>query len=252
MRQQLHWRDRMRVLLIFLVLAATGRAGTTNEMAFIPAGTFVMGSNLHEADEAPERRVHLPAFYIDKYEVTHEDYARFLRATGRKPPIDWPGGTFPEGLAKHPVVNVTWHDATAYAAWSGKRLPTEAEWEKACRGTNGATNAPAQAASGEHAKDRTHPEGRTFRVGSFPEDRSPFGVMDMAGNVWEWTADSYQPYPGNAELEIEYGKKFKVIRGGGAIDYYQAAATRRASDRARSLPYGAYDGLGFRCAKDAQ
>jgi iron(II)-dependent oxidoreductase len=84
-------------------------------------------------------------------------------------------------------------------------------------------------------------------VGSFPDDISPYGVLDMAGNVWEWTASWYDAYPGNEQLEIEYGRKFRVIRGGGGIDYYQGTSTRRCSDRMRSLLFGTYDALGFRC-----
>lgn len=227
-------------------------------MVLVPAGPFLMGSLEGDPDEAPPRIVTLPAFYIDKYEVTHEQYARFLAETGRPAPVDWPGGKMPAHLAKYPVVNVTWADAAAYAQWAGKRLPTEAEWEKAARGTDGRrypwgnSAAGKKTASGPDAQDRAHPEGRTFPVGGFPDDTSPWGVMDMAGNVWEWTADWYEPYPGNEQMELEYGHKFKVIRGGGAIDYYGAPATRRCSDRARSVPYGTYDALGFRCVMDVK
>lgn len=226
------------------------------EMVLVPAGPFLMGSLEGDPDEAPPHLVNLPAFYIDKYEVTHEQYARFVAATGHPPPLDWPDGKMPARLAKHPVVNVTWADAVAYARWAGKRLPTEAEWEKAARGTDGRrypwgnSVAGKKTASGPDAQDRAHPEGRTFPVGSFPDDTSPYGAMDMAGNVWEWTADWYEAYPGNDQPALEYGRKFKVIRGGGAIDYYGAPATRRCADRARSVPYGTYDALGFRCVME--
>ncbi|MCX8155843.1 MAG: formylglycine-generating enzyme family protein [Verrucomicrobiae bacterium] len=220
------------------------------EMVLVPAGPFLMGSLKGEPDERPPHRVHLKAYYIDKYEVTHEQYARFLQATGRRAPVDWPGGQMPAQLARHPVVNVSFEDAEAYARWAGKRLPTEAEWEKAARGTNGWVypwgNEPQgkKTASGAEGKERTWP------VGSFPDDVSPYGCYDMAGNVWEWTSSWYDAYPGNPQRELEYGTKFKVIRGGGAIAYYQAESTRRTSDRVRSVPYGVYDGLGFRCVKD--
>jgi formylglycine-generating enzyme required for sulfatase activity len=221
-------------------------------MLFVPAGDFLMGSLDGEPDEAPPRRVTLPPFYIDKFEITHEQYANFIKAAGHRPPIDWPKGIMPAKLAKHPVVNVTFADAEAYALWAGKRLPTEAEWEKAARGSTGFTypwgdlTTGKKTASGDTAKQHTWP------VGSFPDDQSPFGVMDMAGNVWEWTSSWYDAYPGNENLEIEFGKKFRVIRGGGAIDYYGAISTQRCADRARSVPYGSYDALGFRCVLDAK
>jgi formylglycine-generating enzyme required for sulfatase activity len=224
------------------------------EMNLVPTGDFVMGSLEGEEDERPPRRVSLPAFYMDKHEVTHEQYARFLAATGRPAPVDWPQGRMPAQLTRHPVVNVTFDDAAAYARWAGKRLPTEAEWEKACRGPDGRTypwgdeRAHKKTATplGDNSKDHTWP------VESFPDDISPYGLMDMAGNAWEWTDSWYEAYPGNGQSQMEYGRKYRVIRGGGAIDYYGASSTRRCADRARSLPYGTYDALGFRCVKNAE
>ena len=259
------WRGAVTCVVLGLVCQHTAAAelppritgADGAEMALVPAGAFLMGSLDGEADERPPRQVTLPAYYIDRFEVTHAQYAAFIQATGHKAPIDWPGGKMPQALAKHPVVNVTWSDADAYARWAGKRLPTEAEWEKAARGTDGRIypwgNDPAKkSASGKVAQDSRHREGRTFPVGSFPDDVSPYGVMDMAGNAWEWTADWYKAYPGNDNLELEYGHKYKVIRGGGAIDYYGAPSTRRCASRARSVPYGTYDALGFRCVKEAK
>ena len=227
-------------------------------MILIPAGSFQMGSTNAEPDESPERKVSMSSFYIDTYEVTCEQYENFVQATGRRPPLDWPDGKLPPKLRKHPVVNVTWHDAAAYAGWAGKRLPTEAEWEKACRGHDGRTypwgNSAKgkKTASGTDARDKAHPEGRTFPIGNFPDDVSPYGVMDMAGNAWEWTADWYKAYPGNDQFEVEFGSKYKVIRGGGGIDYFQDKATRRCADRAHALPHSTHDALGFRCVQDAK
>lgn len=219
-------------------------------MLLVPAGTFLMGSADGDPDELPPHQVNLLAFYIDKHEVTHAQYQKFLQATGRKPPVDWKNGVLPTKLTNHPVVNVTFEDANAYAQWAGKRLPTEAEWEKAARGADGRIyvwgNSPQgkTTASSSAAKEHTHP------VGSFPDDQSPCGAIDMTGNVWEWTTTWYDAYPGNDALEIAYGKKYRVIRGGGAIDYYGASSTRRCADRARSVSYGTYDALGFRCVMD--
>ncbi len=229
----------------------SGRDGA--EMVLVPAGVFLMGSVDGDPDERPPRTISLPAFYIDRHEVTHEPYARFLEATGRKAPVDWPGGKMPAKLARHPVVNVTFDDAAAYAQWAGKRLPTEAEWEKASRGSDGRIypwgnrleGRKFAAPLGDNSKDHTWP------VGSFPDDMSPCGAMDMGGNAWEWTDSWYGAYPGNDQLEIEYGRKYRVIRGGGAIDYYGAPSTGRCADRSRSLPYGTFDALGFRCVMDA-
>ena len=218
-------------------------------MILIPAGSFPMGGT-NELDETPERRVSVPAFYIDTYEVTHEQYATFLMATGRRAPIDWTDGRMPEKFAKHPVVNVTWHDATAYATWAGKRLPTEAEWEKACRGSDGRVHPWGNSGANKKSATGTNAKESTVPVGSFPDDTSPYGVMDMAGNAWEWTADWYKGYPGNDQFEVEFGNKYKVIRGGGAIAYEQKAASRRCADRNQSLPFGTHEALGFRCVKD--
>ncbi|HKQ38430.1 MAG TPA: formylglycine-generating enzyme family protein [Verrucomicrobiae bacterium] len=255
----------MKAALLFLFCTLAANAAPLSEiiskdssiMILIPAGSFQMGST-NQPDESPERKVNVPSFYIDTYEVTGEQYDNFLQATGHRPPLDWADGKLPPKLRKHPVVNVTWNDATAYAKWAGKRLPTEAEWEKACRGSDGLVypwgNAGEgkKAASGADARDKTHPEGRTFPVGSFPDDVSPYGVMDMAGNAWEWTADWYKPYPGNDQFEVEFGSKYKVIRGGGGIDYFQATSTRRCADRAHALPHSTHDALGFRCAQDVK
>lgn len=219
------------------------------EMVLVRAGEFIMGSLDGDRDEAPPRRVMLPAFYIDRFEVTHAQYAKFVAETKHPAPVDWPNGIMPPKRARHPVVNVTFADAEVYAQWAGKRLPTEAEWEKAARGTDGrmfpwgnaATN---RSAWGEFGKEHIWP------VGSFTNDVSPCGAMDMAGNVWEWTSSWYDAYPGNEVLELAFGRKYCVIRGSGAIEYYGKPSTRRCAQRGRSVPYGTFDGLGFRCVRE--
>ncbi|MFO7675684.1 MAG: SUMF1/EgtB/PvdO family nonheme iron enzyme [bacterium] len=181
-------------------------------MVKIPAGTFTMGSTEFD-DEKPVRQVYLDAYYIDKHEVTNRQYRRFCDATGRSYPQD------PDFLGKpdylrscpdYPVVNVSWDDAKAYCDWAGKRLPTEAEWEKAARGTDAreypwGSSAPGSSRNGnfadESAKRRYsdwtiitgYDDGyvNTAPVGAFPAGASPYGLLDMAGNVWEWCDDWY-------------------------------------------------------------
>ncbi len=203
-------------------------------MVKVPEGEFIMGCNTESADEKPRRKVYLNTFFIDKYEVTNLRYSRFK-----------PTHTYAPELANHPVVNVTWHEAAEYAAWAGKRLPTEAEWEKAARGEDG----------------RTYPWGKIFDetlcnvserlvallkpVGQYPEGRSPYGCYDMAGNVWEWVADEYAPYPGNTEMRDMYGQQFRVIRGG---SYADSAYHARCSNRGYERPNVGRPNIGFRCA----
>jgi formylglycine-generating enzyme required for sulfatase activity len=250
----LHWRYFTTAVLLFAsILGAQtnrliGKDGA--EMVLVPAGDFTMGSLDGGPDEAPPHVVTLATFYIDKHEVTCEQYARFIAETSHKPPIDWPNGQMPPKLARHPVVNITFADAEAYAKWAGKRLPTEAEWEKAARGTDGRIYPWGNSPTGK--KNATGPEGKehTWPAGSFPDDVSPCGAMDMAGNVWEWTATWYDRYPGSDEVELEFGRKYRVIRGGGAIEYYGKPSTKRCAERGRTAPYATYDGLGFRCVSD--
>ncbi len=217
------------------------------EMILIPAGEFLSGSNLSTNDQKPLKKVALDSFYVDKYEVTCKQYKKFIDATGRPAPIDWGGREIPQGAEDYPVVNVTWYDAAAYANWAGKRLLTEAEWEKAARGTDGRrfpwgndTN------KGKYAK---FDADWVVKVGSFPQGASPYGVMDMAGNAWEWVSDWYDRKVGSDLQQAEFGKSFKVIKGGGAVYYYGSNFDGCAS-RAYGLPYGKYDSTGFRCAMD--
>lgn len=231
-------------------------------MVLVPAGPFTMGTNAGgDPDERPQHRVTLPAYWIDQHEVTNEQYRRFCTATRHKPPVHWVGGKYKAGLERWPVVNVTWQDAAAYARWAGKRLPNEAEWEKAARGTDGRIYPWGN--ESDAARAALDDEAELGPVGRFPSGASPYGCLDMAGNAWEWTADWYNGYPGSAKVPVEkvgpitysplsihYGKKYKVIRGGGAIAYYGIPDPGRCADRARSLPFACYDGLGFRCVMD--
>ncbi len=221
------------------------------EMVLVPAGPFIMGAVGEKVrdDESPVRRLNLPAFYIDRCEVTNAQYARYIAATKATPPVSWDGGKPPQGKENCAVTNVTWFDAMRYAVWAGKRLPTEAEWEKAARGTDGRRFPWGN--EDDKARRNLDNDGKIRPVGTFPAGASPFGCLDMSGNVWEWTADWYAGYPGTAARSVHFGKQYKVMRGGGGIYFYGIDNRGDCTQRARLVPYGEHDGLGFRCVKDA-
>ncbi|HID62288.1 MAG TPA: formylglycine-generating enzyme family protein, partial [Anaerolineae bacterium] len=221
------------------------------EMVTIPAGEFIMGSDEGEDNEKPAHTVSLEAFEIDKFEVTNEQFARFVEETGYQTDAEKAGETgtwrtYAEGKDNHPVVKVTWNDAVAYCEWAGKRLPTEAEWEKAARGEDGRVYPWGN--EWDPAKANTKEGGLrgTAAVGSFGAGASPYGVEDMAGNVWEWTADWYQAYPDSDFYSEYFGEKFRVLRGGG---WFNDQKTVRSAYRSSSSPDLRNDDVGFRCAR---
>jgi formylglycine-generating enzyme required for sulfatase activity len=202
------------------------------EMILIPAGNFPMG------DE--KQPVHVDAFYIDKYPVTNAQYAKFVEATGRPPPPDWEGtrGTYPPHMANHPVVFVNWFDAQDYAAWAGKRLLTEAEWEKAARGTDGRVYPWGDWFDKVMCNASEAGIGGTTPVGKYsPYGDSPYRVCDMAGNVWEWTATDWAP-----------GSSSKVQRGGSFVNRGSYA---RCAYRYLGVPEPRNPNVGFRCGMSA-
>jgi formylglycine-generating enzyme required for sulfatase activity len=218
----------------------------------IPAGPFTMGSDKGDPEDAPAHQVDLPAFEIDKFEVTNADFGVFVQATNYQTYAEQKGyQTWKDqagaGKENHPVVMVTWDDAAAFCQWVGKRLPTEAEWEKAARGQDGRTFPWGN--DWDPAKANVKETGLrgTAAVGSFGAGASPYGVEDMAGNVWEWTADWYQPYPKNTTPDDYYGEKFRVTRGGGWFD--EEAQVRSFNRNAADPAKTANDDLGFRCAR---
>jgi formylglycine-generating enzyme required for sulfatase activity len=216
-------------------------------MIYIPAGKFTMGSNDND-DEKPIHTVYLDAYYMDKYEVTVGQFREFCNATGKSMPDqpDWNQGD------NYPVVNVSWDDASAYASWAGKRLPTEAEWEKAARGTDGRKYPWGNAwdASKCNNGESNSPDGyeKTAPIGSFPQGASPYGVMDMAGNVWEWCQDWYgKDYYQNSSNRKPTGPSSgsnRVLRGG---SWYNAQLICRSSLRNYLIPRLGGDYFGFRC-----
>ncbi|MFQ6015756.1 MAG: formylglycine-generating enzyme family protein [Anaerolineae bacterium] len=225
--------------------------GVTDIMIEIPAGPFIMGSNIGDPDEGPAHEVDLPAFEIDKFEVTNADFAKFVEATDYVTDAEKAGQKiwrdYAAGKENHPVVKVTWNDAVAYCQWLGKRLPTEAEWEKAARGTDERVFPWGNEWDPQKANVKATGLRGTAAVGSFGAGASPYGVEDIAGNVWEWTADWYQPYPGNTVEDPYYGERFKVTRGGA---WFEEEPQVRAFNRNAADPnITAVDELGFRCAR---
>lgn len=234
-------------------------------MVFVPAGEFIMGSADEEAakDEKPPHKIFLPAYYIDKYEVTNSEYQKFVIETGHPAPYlarqwalpyNWNGESYPEGKGDYPVVLVSWRDAQAYARWAGKRLPTEAEWEKACRGGLAGKKYPlAEKLKFNQANfDKGYIRGSKSKpVGNFAPNG--FGLHDMAGNVWEWCHDWYsETYYKASPAESPPGPDkglYRVFRGG---SWKNTQKFLRCSQRGKSTPgYKSYT-LGFRCALSAQ
>ena len=229
-----------------------------NEMVLIPAGKFIMGTDIRLPDEGPEHKVYLPAYYIDKYEVTNFQYKKFNDATHHRSPRNWRNRTFPEGKADHPVVYVSWEDARDYCHWAGKRLPTDQEWEKAARGTDGrmfpwGDEFDTAKANTPLRWQEIGEFGDTTPVGSFEGGKSPYGVYDMSGNVWEWTSSWYEPYPGNKTPSENYGERYKTLKGGSWFDcsFYKCGISAPVFNRAFFAEKVKNDSFGFRCAKDA-
>jgi serine/threonine-protein kinase len=155
-------------------------------MIQITGGSYTVGTDVSGDNHAPTQQVELKGFWIDQYEVSNDSYSRFILETGHEPPSDWPDGKIPPDEAAHPVDGISWDLAVAYCTWANKRLPTEAEWEVAARGKEGRLFP-----WGNNQSVVPLPSGGTYEVGSKPTNQSPFGVFDMAGNVWEWVGDTY-------------------------------------------------------------
>jgi iron(II)-dependent oxidoreductase len=183
-----------------------------DSMVEVPAGKFKMGTDLKNADAAsrPQHIANVSSYRIDKYLVTNAQYARFIAATGHRPPSDWKGGKIQTGTQMLPVTLVNWYDAQAYAKWAGKRLPTEAEWEKAARGTDG-RRWPWGNEMNPARLNTYYNVGSASNVNTYSNGVSPYGVYDMAGNVDEWVEDDFKPYEGtDAAKEVFQGKVAKV------------------------------------------
>jgi serine/threonine-protein kinase len=218
-------------------------------MAYVSGGEFMMGSDKGDEYEKPAHKVTVKPFFMDIYEVTCEDYKKFIDATGHRAPPDWNKGNFPKGAARKPVTSVNWDDAVAYAKWAKKRLPTEEEWEFAARGTDG----------------RIYPWGNEWKDGMANADKvnsgmvdvgiykgqSPFGIYDMIGNAWEWTSSDVKAYPKGTTPALESDDQ-KIIRGG----YWGSTAGKGKATASFRGWYGArsednYQNTSFRCVVDA-
>jgi len=228
-----------------------------DRMVVIPAGQFIMGTDLDRADEQdkPRHQVTLPAFYLDKFLVTNAQYARFVASTQRRAPLNWKNGHIPQGELLKPVTMVTWNDAADYCAWDHRRLPHETEYEKAGRGTDG-RRWPWGDQMDPTRLNTYYNVGSSSDVMAYPKGASVYGAYDLSGNVAEWTADDLRPYEGSKAPEnlpaaaamAQFGS-YKVLRGGSwKGDPFSTSLYHRNFD----LPNHATDFYGFRCASTAE
>jgi len=220
----------------------------------IPPGAFVMGDD----EESPRREIFVDGFMLDKFEVTVARYAAFLQATGNiKPPEDWETADLMAG-ANLPIVGVDWQDANSYCRWAGKRMPTEAEWEKAARGADERKypwgNDPPMsdhARFGQSYRNPVYKDG-VAPVGSYSKGTSPFGIHDLSGNVSEWVADWFSEGFPRSDLRNPKGPDVgtdKVLRGGG---WYDQADRITSTKRFHATPGFRSEDVGFRCASDLE
>jgi iron(II)-dependent oxidoreductase len=237
------------------------------EMVRVASGSFVMGSKDGPEDERPQHSVEVAAFSIDRTKVTNSQFAEFLNAVG---PKSAKGETYFDvddndarvhrrdgrwqadaGFEYNPVVEASWYGALAYCQWRGKRLPTEAEWEKAARGTDG-RKYPWGNEMPDSARAHFNAGWNDFRpVGSFPKGASPYGMLDGAGNGWEWVSSAYLPYPykpgdGREDLTRD---QVRVTRGGGQDARADELTTTHRGRQVSRNPRGGHHNISFRCAR---
>jgi len=274
------------VCVIMLILSIGCRAQQKRDMVLIPAGSVTVGRPHHPivrplGVDISSFHTRIDSFWIDRYEVTNKQYLEFVKATGHPPPPHWKNGTFPDGEEDFPVVNVSYHDAKAYAEWAGLRLPTEFEWERAARG-DGYQLIPLEEKFVEVRRkmieiiERREKQGKEevlimleeevkdlieyckkkpLLVGSCPEDVSVFGCYDMFAGVAEWTSSPYLPYEArirkmdkNAMLSRCFFPDRIVTRGAAnsTVSKVSSTCNRIGFEPEIRSPY-----IGFRCARDA-
>lgn len=210
----------------------------------IPAGTFWMGSDQQidsnaRDNEKPLHPVEIPEYCIARVPVTNAQYKLFLDKSGHRHPETWKDGNCPEDKSNHPVTVVSWYDAQAFCAWAGVCLPTEAEWEKAARGTDGRIFPWGNESPDQSRCNSDMNVGDTTPVGAYPLGASPYGVLDMAGNVWEFTSDLLKPYPYSSTTSDKSGtERNRVLRGGAFDDFYwyMRCAVRSRFYSAKAVP----------------
>jgi serine/threonine-protein kinase len=223
-------------------------------MVRIGGGTFKMGRPTDDKIDGPVHDVTVKPFFIDETEVTNEQYQQYITVSRHDPPQHWPQGNYRRSEAKLPVVNVSWNDAKSYCESLGRRLPTEEEWEFSARGTDPTRLYPYGNKWNprfSNAKDNNNLEPASLKaVGSFPEGKSVFGILDLAGNALEWTSSEFRPYPGSTMSEEDRQKsEGQYVTRGGAFN--ALAEFQRATDRYVYPPSFKNEWTGFRCAKDA-
>ena len=242
-------------LMMTVIMAGAAAQNTKpapDGMALIPAGPFLMGNNNdfydNDFDEQPRHVVDLPPFFVDIYPVTHQDFKTFVDATGHRYPQYWStSGNIPAGKETHPVTGINYFDATAFAAWKSRRLPTEQEWEKASRGTEG-----LRWPWGNRFDESKANVGQrtTTPVGAYPQGCNAYGLCDMSGNVWEWTSTWYAPYPDappNRAILRFVNDSYISVRGG---SYGSDIGSARGADRGIKKPGESGPSLGFRTVMD--
>ena len=236
------------------------------KMVLVPSGLFLMGTNkvdtegIHKKigsikplylDQHPESKRALGSFYMDQYEVTNEEYQKFIINTQFSDlPAHWVGENYPEGYALHPVTQVTWWEAWSYCMWAGKQLPTEEQWEKSARGPHGLPYPWGKEFVKGKANLGIDGDRKSASVKAYPEDVSPYKIYGLSGNVMEWTQDWFLPYPGNSKSDVRFGKQLKVLRGNGfqKAGHYFLNAYRYAFNRTEANPNDFFENVGFRCA----
>jgi formylglycine-generating enzyme required for sulfatase activity len=258
------------ILFGFLIQVALSFPLGATEIIRVSAGAFTMGSNTGPEDERPAHIVTLPTFDIDAFPVTNADFAKFLNALGLRNArgekryddddndarVHYSNGRWRAdvGFEHHPVVEPSWTGARDYCAWLGKSLPTEAQWEKAARGTDARPYPWGIDAPTEKRARFAAGYNQTTRVDAFPDGRSPYGVWSMAGNAWEWVSSAYRPYPYRSDdgrENIEAGPVRSTRGGGHDSPASEITTTQRGKNLSRA-PRAGHHNISFRCVRDEQ